>query len=141
MKKIIQTPVDTADTPTAPVALGGLSFGEAAAVSGLTTDALRYYEDEGLTLHPVERASGGRRRYFERDMSWIRALMMLRRKGMRIREVRAFTTLSRDAGTEPERLAILQTRHARLSAKAAELQAQIAIVENKMDFYRGSVER
>ena len=136
---VLETPPAAVPAPeTAPLALGGLSFGEAAAVSGLTPDALRYYENEGLTLNPAEAPGRGRRRYFERDMSWIRALMMLRRKGMRLREVRAFTDLSRDAGTEPERLTILQARHARLTAKAADLQAQIAIVESKMEFYRGS---
>ena len=68
------------EVPDAGVpALGGLSIGEAAAVSGLTVDALRYYEREGLTLHPLDRNAAGRRRYFERDISWIRALAMLRR--------------------------------------------------------------
>ncbi|GAB2465050.1 DNA-binding transcriptional MerR regulator [Conyzicola lurida] len=138
--------LETAPTPepapeTAPLALGGLSFGEAAAVSGLTPEALRYYENEGLTLNPSETPGRGRRRYFERDMSWIRALMMLRRKGMRLRDVRAFTDLSRDAGTEPERLTILQTRHAKLTDKIADLQAQLVVVENKMDFYRGAGEQ
>lgn len=139
---VLETPPVVEVAPeTAPLALGGLSFGEAAAVSGLTPDALRYYENEGLTLNPAEAPGRGRRRYFERDMSWIRALMMLRRKGMRLHEVRAFTDLSRTAGTEPERLATLQARHARLTAKAADLQAQIAVVESKIDFYRGAGER
>lgn len=118
--------------------LGGLSIGEAAAVSGLTVDALRYYEREGLTLHPLDRNSAGRRRYFERDISWIRALAMLRRTGMRIRDVRAFTELSREAGTEPERLAVLVDHRERVVDRIAVMQAELAEIDGKIDFYRGT---
>jgi DNA-binding transcriptional MerR regulator len=124
------------DVPVAPVTLGGLSIGEAAAVSGLTVDALRYYEREGLTLHPLDRNSAGRRRYFERDIRWIRALVMLRRTGMKIREVRAFTQLCRESGTEPERLAVLVAHHALASTRLAEMQSEIAEIENKIALYR-----
>ena len=119
--------------------LGGLSIGEAAAVSGLTVDALRYYEREGLTLHPLDRNSAGRRRYFERDISWIRALAMLRRTGMRIRDVRAFTELSREAGTEPERLAVLEGHRDRVIDRIALMQVELEEIESKIDFYRGTV--
>ena len=117
-------------------ALGGLSIGEAAAVSGLTVDALRYYEREGLTLHPLDRNSAGRRRYFERDISWIRALTMLRRTGMRLREVRAFTKISRASGTEPERLAVLEGHRYRMVNKIAAMQTELAEIESKIDLYR-----
>jgi DNA-binding transcriptional MerR regulator len=119
-------------------ALGGLSIGEAAAVSGLTVDALRYYEREGLTLHPLDRNSAGRRRYFERDISWIRALAMLRRTGMRIRDVRAFTELSRVSGTEPERLAVLEVHRDRVIDKIALMQVELEEIESKIELYRGS---
>ena len=117
-------------------ALGGLSIGEAAAVSGLTVDALRYYEREGLTLHPLDRNAAGRRRYFERDISWIRALAMLRRTGMRIRDVRAFTQLSRESGTEPERLAVLEGHRERVIEKIALMRSELDEIENKIELYR-----
>ena len=119
--------------------LGGLSIGEAAAVSGLTVDALRYYEREGLTLHPLDRNSAGRRRYFERDISWIRALAMLRRTGMRIRDVRAFTELSRESGTEPERLAVLEAHRDRVITKIAGMQVELEEIDSKIEFYRGAL--
>jgi DNA-binding transcriptional MerR regulator len=119
--------------------LGGLSIGEAAAVCGLTVDALRYYEREGLTLHPLDRNSAGRRRYFERDISWIRALAMLRRTGMRIRDVRAFTELSREEGTEPERLAVLEAHRDRVISKIAGMQVELEQIEGKIEFYRGAL--
>jgi len=119
-------------------ALGGLSIGEAAAVSGLSVDALRDYEREGLTLHPLDRNSPGRRRYFERDISWIRALSRLRRTGMRLRDVRAFADLSRKTGTEAERLAVLEVRRARALAKIAAMQSQLTEIDSKIALYRGT---
>ena len=119
--------------------LGGLSIGEAAAVSGLTVDALRYYEREGLTLHPLDRNSAGRRRYFERDISWIRALAMLRRTGMRIRDVRAFTELCREAGTEPERLAVLEEHRDHVVDRIAVMQLELEEIQSKIEFYRGTI--
>ena len=54
----------------------GLPISAAAAACGLSIDALRYYEREGLTLAPADRAPSGRRRYFERDLSWLASLVM-----------------------------------------------------------------
>jgi DNA-binding transcriptional MerR regulator len=136
---MLQTVVPPAVEDNSQPVLGGLSIGEAAAVSGLTVDALRYYEREGLTLHPLDRNSAGRRRYFERDISWIRALAMLRRTGMRIRDVRAFTELSREAGTEPERLAVLEEHRDRVVDRIAVMQLELEEIQSKIEFYRGTV--
>ena len=136
---MLQTVVPPAVEDNSQPVLGGLSIGEAAAVSGLTVDALRYYEREGLTLHPLDRNSAGRRRYFERDISWIRALAMLRRTGMRIRDVRAFTELSREAGTEPERLAVLEEHRDRVVDPIAVMQLELEEIQSKIEFYRGTI--
>ncbi|MET4582856.1 DNA-binding transcriptional MerR regulator [Conyzicola nivalis] len=136
---MLQTVVPPAVEDNSQPVLGGLSIGEAAAVSGLTVDALRYYEREGLTLHPLDRNSAGRRRYFERDISWIRALAMLRRTGMRIRDVRAFTELSREAGTEPERLAVLEEHRDRVIDRIAVMQLELEEIQSKIEFYRGTI--
>jgi len=136
---MLQTVVPPAVENNSQPVLGGLSIGEAAAVSGLTVDALRYYEREGLTLHPLDRNSAGRRRYFERDISWIRALAMLRRTGMRIRDMRAFTELSREAGTEPERLAVLEEHRERVVARIAVMQLELEEIQSKIEFYRDSI--
>jgi DNA-binding transcriptional MerR regulator len=136
---MLQSIVPPAVEDNSQPVLGGLSIGEAAAVSGLTVDSLRYYEREGLTLHPLDRNSAGRRRYFERDISWIRALAMLRRTGMRIRDVRAFTELSREAGTEPERLAVLEEHRERVVARIAVMQVELEEIQSKIEFYRGTL--
>jgi DNA-binding transcriptional MerR regulator len=46
----------------------GLTIAEAAERTGLTPDTLRYYEKDGLLVHPVVRVSSGHRRYSEDDV-------------------------------------------------------------------------
>jgi hypothetical protein len=43
----------------------GLTIAEAARRTGVSAHTLRYYERAGLVVSPVDRTSGGRRRYRE----------------------------------------------------------------------------
>lgn len=47
------------------------SIAEAAEATGLTAHTLRYYERDGLLLHPPGRTSTGVRRYTDLDLTWI----------------------------------------------------------------------
>jgi DNA-binding transcriptional MerR regulator len=86
----------------------GLTIAEAAELTGLTPDTLRYYESDGLMLRPVDRSASGHRRYTETDLRWIAMLTRLRGTGMPIRDVRRYAALVREgAGNEAERLALL----------------------------------
>src|SRR3954451_21686314 len=79
------------------------SPGEAAARTGLSLDTLRYYEREGL-LGPVQRDSGGRRRYSGGDLAWLDVVIALRRSGMGITAPRRFVGVLRagpSVSTEP----------------------------------------
>ena len=49
---------------------GGLPIGEAAALAGVSTRTLRYYEELGM-LRPCSRSPGGARRYSEADVARI----------------------------------------------------------------------
>lgn len=86
----------------------GLSIGAVADLTGLSVDTLRYYEREGLLLDPAPRDAGGRRRYGQNDLDWIAGLIMLRETGMSIADVRRMAVLSRDPGTERDRLVVLE---------------------------------
>ena len=44
------------------------SIAEAADLTGLTPDTLRYYERDGLMLSPVGRSATGHRRYTDADL-------------------------------------------------------------------------
>ena len=61
------------------------SIGDVARAVGVSVEALRYYEAEGL-LAP-ERDGGGRRRYSEVDVDQARVITALREVGFGIREI------------------------------------------------------
>ena len=73
----------------------GLSIAEAADLTGLTADTLRYYERDGLMLRSVPRATSGHRQYADDDIHWIRLITKLRSTGMPIRDVRRYADLVR----------------------------------------------
>lgn len=73
---------------------GGLLIGELAERTGLSIDALRYYEREGL-IDPVERDVQGHRRYRDEDVEWIEFLRYLRRSQMSIQQMRELAELRR----------------------------------------------
>ena len=122
--------------PTTDFPAGGLTISAAAEASGLSVDTLRYYEREGLVLSKPDRSASGQRRYTESDMRWIGSLVMLRKTGMPIRDVRAFVALYRKEGSEPERMAILTAHRERVLADLREVEGHLAAIERKIDFYR-----
>ena len=115
----------------------GLSIGEVAQATGLSIDTLRYYEKAGLLLDPAPRDPGGRRRYGRNDLDWIAGLIMLRETGMSIADVRRMADLSRTAGTEPDRLAVLEGHRLRVLAELERTQAHLKALEKKIAAYRG----
>jgi DNA-binding transcriptional MerR regulator len=121
-----------------PLPDAGLSIGDAAARTGVSVHTLRYYERAGLVVTPVDRTSGGRRRYHKLDLDWITVCTRLRATGMPIRAIRRYAELvAAGPGNEPERLALLESHHADVSARIAELQDNLAVVDHKIDVYRG----
>ncbi|BAJ27143.1 MULTISPECIES: MerR family transcriptional regulator [Kitasatospora] len=113
-----------------------LGIGQVAARTGLSVHALRFYEREGILADPVRRASGGRRRYTEGDVEWLRLCTILRASGMPIPEIRRYTELARaGAGTEPGRLALLRAHEQRVLDQIAELRRSLDIVRHKVAVY------
>ena len=114
-----------------------LSISEAAGETGLSIDALRYYERAGLTLEPIERAASGQRRYTERDVSWVVFLTKLRRTGMPIRRMRAYADLVRAGrGNEDARLALLQAHRDAVLEQVDEVKRNLASIEKKIESYQ-----
>lgn len=116
-----------------------LSISEAAQETGLTPHTLRYYERAGL-LDRVDREAGGRRRYREADLERIVFLARLRATGMPIRQVREYAELLRDgAGTERERLALLEAHRDAVREHLAETRQHLERIERKIGMYRAGV--
>jgi DNA-binding transcriptional MerR regulator len=115
----------------------GVSIAEAARRTGVSVHTLRYYERAGLVVTPVGRA-GGRRRYRKLDLDWINVCTRLRATGMPIRGIRRYAELvSAGPGNEQERLALLEAHRASVTARLAEIQRNLQLIDHKIDVYRG----
>jgi DNA-binding transcriptional MerR regulator len=116
----------------------GLSIAEAARRTGVSVHTLRYYERAGLVITTVDRTDGGRRRYRQLDLDWITVCTRLRATGMPIRTIRRYAQLvSAGPGNEQERLALLEAHRADVTARLAELQEHLKLIDHKLDVYRG----
>jgi DNA-binding transcriptional MerR regulator len=122
----------------ADVPAEGLSIAEAARRTGVSVHTLRYYERAGLVVTPVDRTYGGRRRYRQLDLDWITVCTRLRATGMPIRSVRRYAELvAAGHGNEKERLALMEAHRAEVTARLAEVQENLKLIDHKIGVYRG----
>jgi DNA-binding transcriptional MerR regulator len=126
----------TTEPLDAPAAVA-YTIAEAARETGLSADALRYYEREGLLLQPVDRAAAGHRRYTDVDLYWIGLVTKLRGTGMPIRTVREYAALVRaGAHTEPARLRLLEDHRIRVLEELETTRSNLRAIEHKIEIYR-----
>jgi DNA-binding transcriptional MerR regulator len=119
----------------------GVSIGEAARLTGVSVHTLRYYERAGLAVTPVDRTASGRRLYRKIDLDWIRVCTRLRATGMPIQAIRQYADLVAEGrGNEQQRLAVLQKHRDQVNETVAELQANLVLIQHKIDVYQGRVE-
>jgi DNA-binding transcriptional MerR regulator len=116
----------------------GLCIAEAAHRTGVSVHTLRYYERVGLVVTTVGRTAGGRRRYQQLDLDWITVCTRLRATGMPIKAIRRYAQfVSAGPGNERERLALMEAHRAEVTAKLAELQENLKLIDHKINVYRG----
>ena len=136
MLEVKQRPASTPSSDTH----ASLSIADAAQCTGVSVHTLRYYERAGLVVTPVDRTLGGRRRYHELDLKWITVCTKLRATGMPIATIRRYAELvAAGPGNEHERLALMEAHRTDVVAKVAELQENLALIDHKIDVYRGRV--
>jgi DNA-binding transcriptional MerR regulator len=116
---------------------GTLGIREVAEVTGISVDALRWYEREGL-IPGVDRTTDGRRRYSPATMRFVRLVQALRRTGMPVAEVRDFVQIGRGVlENHPPRLAILERQAAAIAEHRRQLDADQAVIDAKIaDYHR-----
>jgi DNA-binding transcriptional MerR regulator len=115
-----------------------MSIAEAARRTGVSVHTLRYYERAGLVVTTVDRSGGGWRRYHQLDLDWITVCTKLRATGMPIKTIRRYAELvSAGPGNEQERLAVMEAHRADVTAKLAEIQESLKVIDHKIDVYRG----
>jgi DNA-binding transcriptional MerR regulator len=116
----------------------GVSIAEAARLTGVSVHTLRYYERAGLVITDVRRTNGGRRRYRQQDLYWIKMCTKLRATGMPIKTILRYAGLvSAGPGNEEERLALMEAHRAEVTAKLAELEENLKLIDHKINVYRG----
>jgi DNA-binding transcriptional MerR regulator len=126
--------------PRPAVPAGGVTIADAARRTGVSVHTLRYYERAGLVVTPVDRTTGGRRRYREPDLRWIVICTKLRATGMPISGICRYAELvAAGPGNEKERLALLESHRDEVLAKLAEIQENLKIIDHKIDVYRGAL--
>jgi len=124
-----------------PIPAEGLTIADAARRTGVSAHTLRYYERAGLVVTRVDRTSGGRRRYRQPDLDWIKICTKLRATGMPIKLIRRYAELvAAGHGNEPERLALLEAHRAEVLARLADLQENLRLIDRKIGVYRGRLE-
>lgn len=123
-------------SPTTAAPRETLGIREVADATGISVDALRWYEREGL-IPGVERTANGRRRYAPATMRLVRLVQALRRTGMPVADVRDFVQIGRGALTNhPPRLEILERQAAAIAEHRRQLDADQAVIDAKIADYR-----
>ena len=113
-----------------------LSIGQVAERTGLSVHALRFYEQEGVFLTSIRRASGGRRVYTEDDVDWLALCTILRGAGMPLEDIRRYTELVRAGdGNEPDRLALLHQHEERVREQQQKLDHCLDLIRFKIGVY------
>lgn len=113
-----------------------LGIGEVAERTGLSVHALRFYEREGLLVGPLQRTSGGRRRYTAPDVDWLLICVRLRASGMPLADLKHFAELVRQGpGNEEQRLRLLDTHRRRVDAQIQALEECRSLIAWKTGVY------
>jgi len=112
-----------------------LHIGALATRTGRTIHTIRWYEAQGL-IPGVQRDGGGRRVYGELHVGWLDLMDRLRRSGMSIAEMRAYTTLVKQGRTTlTQRREMLAAHRERVLQTIAEHRAALKLIDAKVGFY------
>lgn len=115
---------------------GPLTVSQVAALTGLSTHTLRWYERVGL-LEGVTRDRSGHWQYTQTDLRRLVLLMRLRATGMPVSEMQRFAELVRaGAPTEPQRVELLEAHRDRVLSHIADLHRDLDVVNRKIAGYR-----
>ena len=109
-------------------------IGEVARTTGVTVEALRYYEKQGL-LPRLHRSAGGARRFGEEAVSRVRFIKQAQAVGLTLKDIRALVGAAPTAGSHRCRSTrnILAARIADLDQRLASMQAFRAVLKEYLD--------
>ncbi len=121
-----------------------MQIGEVSAQSGLSIDTIRFYDKSGM-LPDLPRDAKGWRRFTPEALNWLEIIARLRRTGMPLEDIKAFSlsvhgAASESGAAQAERLALLKAHQARLAEQRAELDACEAYLKMKISVYTQGIE-
>lgn len=112
-----------------------MTIKEAAEITGITIDNLRYYERIGL-IPEVPRTPSGIRDYDEMSLSWVDFAMRFKRGGMSLEAIREYIQLAvQGENTKPARKEILLEAKEDLEKKILQIQESLDVINYKLDTY------
>lgn len=111
-----------------------LRIGELAARTGRSVHTIRWYERQGLL--PTVPRLGRQRVYSNRHVEWLELMERLRRSGMSVAQLRAYTAAAQRGGAAvPQTRELLVAHREQVRARIAEWQRALELVEGKIAFY------
>ncbi|MBC3796054.1 MerR family transcriptional regulator [Acetobacterium tundrae] len=117
-----------------------MTIKEAAEITGISIDNLRYYERIGL-FPEVPRTASGMRDYDEMSLNWIDFAMRFKRGGMSLEAIREYIQLAlQGESTKPARKEILLDAKKDQEKKMAEIQESLDVINYKLDTYEQKCE-
>ncbi len=103
--------------------------------TGLSYETLKFYCNQGLVPN-VKRNHNNYRIFDDRDIAWIKSLTCLKACGMSLQEMKVYLSLCMEGPDSiPERKAILARKRDNLLKAIEELNASIAYIDGKQQFY------
>ena len=112
-----------------------MTIGEAAQVTGVSVDNLRYYERIGI-IPEIPRLPSGVRDYDQTSLQWIEIAMRFKQAGMSLEAIREYIRLAFEGeNTRPARKEILTETKRNLENKISELQENLDVINYKLDHY------
>lgn len=111
------------------------SIEQAAHVTGLSKDTIRYYEKIGL-LPYADRKQNGHRVYSSEQVQGILFLTRLKATGMTIEEMKRYRELSSHGNDAiPEKMFMLEMHKQKIQNEISRLMEVQKIIEYKLDHY------
>ncbi len=116
------------------------TVGEMAKVIGVPASTLRYYDKEGI-LPFVGRSNGGIRMFMDKDYEWLKVVECLKKSGLSIKEIKAFTEMI-DRGDDSlhERLELFRSRRDSVKKQMEEMKETLDFLEFKCWYYEEAIE-
>lgn len=112
-----------------------MTIKQAAEITGISIDNLRYYERIGL-IPEVPRTESGIRDYDEISLSWIDFAMRFKKAGMPLEAIREYIQLALQGEvTKPARKEILLEVKEKLEHQLLDIQESLDVINYKLDTY------